>query len=76
MRETLKLPLKHLSLFLSPSQLRLFHREHKEDLGSASRTVQQVIERTKVNIAWMRTNYDVIVEWLDAKGYSTTLKNA
>ncbi|KAK8402060.1 hypothetical protein O3P69_001270 [Scylla paramamosain] len=62
----------HLQL----KELRLFHREHKEDLGSASRAVQQVIERTKVKIAWMRTNYDVIVEWLDANGYSTKLRNA
>ncbi|XP_037790314.1 uncharacterized protein LOC119585704 [Penaeus monodon] len=50
-----------------------FRREHEHHLGSASRTVEQVIERTKNNIAWMKTNYDVIVKWLDANGYSTKL---
>ncbi|XP_050699388.1 aminopeptidase N-like isoform X2 [Eriocheir sinensis] len=62
----------HLQL----KELRAFHREHLDDLDSASRAVQQVIERTKVNIAWMRTNYEVIVEWLDQSGYSTKLRNA
>nr|XP_027218923.1 aminopeptidase N-like [Penaeus vannamei] len=53
-----------------------FRKEHEHHLGSASRTVEQVIERTKNNIAWMKTNYDVIVKWLDANGYSTKLSTA
>ncbi|KAK3860173.1 hypothetical protein Pcinc_033761 [Petrolisthes cinctipes] len=56
-------------------ELRLFRRERGGDLGSASRAVQQVIERTKVNIAWMDTNYDLIVDWLNTNGYTTTLTN-
>ncbi|XP_045589686.1 aminopeptidase N isoform X2 [Procambarus clarkii] len=57
-------------------ELRLFRREHLEDLESVSRSVQQVIERTKINIAWMNENYKVIVNWLDKNGYSTKLSSA
>ncbi|KAG7172390.1 Aminopeptidase N-like 5, partial [Homarus americanus] len=57
-------------------ELRLFRREHIEDLDSASRAIRQVIERTRINIAWMNGNYDVIVNWLDENGYSTKLSSA
>nr|XP_053651337.1 aminopeptidase N-like isoform X1 [Cherax quadricarinatus] len=57
-------------------ELRLFRREHLQDLESVSRSVQQVIERTKINIAWMTSNYQVIVNWLHKNGYSTKLSNA
>ncbi|KAK4302667.1 hypothetical protein Pmani_025262 [Petrolisthes manimaculis] len=60
---------------VASNELRLFRRERGGDLGSASRAVQQVIERTKVNIAWMDTNYDLIVHWLNTNGYTTTLTN-
>ncbi|XP_068228790.1 aminopeptidase N-like isoform X1 [Palaemon carinicauda] len=56
-------------------EVELFQEEHASELGSATRAVEQVIERTKINIAWMNTNYDVIVQWLDQNGYSTKLSN-
>ncbi|KAK7075491.1 hypothetical protein SK128_020460 [Halocaridina rubra] len=59
--------------FNTPEQkkeLELFKEEHSEDLGTATRAVDQAIERTANNIAWMENNYDVIVQWLADHGYS------
>ncbi|KAK7027939.1 hypothetical protein SK128_026274 [Halocaridina rubra] len=57
-------------------EVELFKEEHASDLGTATRSVEQVIETTKINIAWMNSNYDVIVKWLDQNGYSTKLDSA
>lgn len=65
-----------LSFLLVCLQLRLFRHERSGDLDSASRAVQQVIERTKINIMWMDTNYDVIVDWLNRNGYTTHLSSS
>ncbi|XP_047740791.1 aminopeptidase N [Hyalella azteca] len=42
-----------------------------DDLKSGKRTVDQSIERTKNNIAWMDAHYEDISKWLNNKGYDT-----
>ncbi|XP_042215803.1 aminopeptidase N-like isoform X2 [Homarus americanus] len=52
-----------------------FEKKHRDDLDAASRKVQQIIERTKNNMAWMDANYQTIVNWLEQKGYSSKLRS-
>ncbi|XP_069189951.1 aminopeptidase N [Procambarus clarkii] len=52
-------------------ELEMFKEEHPEDLHTAAQAVDQAIERTANNIAWMSNNYDVIVQWLDDQGFSS-----
>nr|XP_045584294.1 uncharacterized protein LOC123746672 [Procambarus clarkii] len=54
-------------------ELELFKEEHADDLDTAARAIDQAIERTANNIAWMSNNYDVIVQWLDDQGFSSQL---
>ncbi|XP_069957725.1 aminopeptidase N-like [Cherax quadricarinatus] len=52
-----------------------FVDEHRTELKSASRKVEQKIEIIKNNIAWMDANYETIYQWLEQKGYSVKLRN-
>ncbi|XP_027211538.2 aminopeptidase N [Penaeus vannamei] len=45
-------------------------------LEGNQRSVQQVEEKVRNNIAWMDANYDVIVQWLEQNGYSSKLRVA
>lgn len=55
-------------------ELELFKEEHAGQLGTATRAVDQAIERTENNIKWMDNNYEVIMQWLADNGYSSKLK--
>ncbi|XP_045117781.1 aminopeptidase N-like [Portunus trituberculatus] len=46
------------------NQLKMFKEEHASDLNTAERAVNQAIEKTANNIAWMDNNYQTIVNWL------------
>lgn len=41
-----------------------FAHEHKEELGTASRTVEQAIEQAEANIRWVESNHVMIRNWL------------
>ena len=62
-------------LFLFP-QLLLFKEEHEDSLSTATRAINQAIEGTKNNIAWMDNNYEVIEQWLIDHGYGKKSKLA
>ncbi|XP_047482312.1 aminopeptidase N-like isoform X2 [Penaeus chinensis] len=55
-------------------ELELFKEDHAGQLGTATRAVDQAIERTENNIKWMDDNYEVIMKWLADNGYSSKLK--
>ncbi|CAK9804071.1 Aminopeptidase N [Anthophora plagiata] len=42
-----------------------FTNEHKEDFGSATRTVQQAIEQSEANLQWIEANHATIYNWLE-----------
>lgn len=50
-------------------QLESFIEENQDSLSSVARSVSQALENTNNNIAWMDSNYDVIVQWLNDHGY-------
>ncbi|XP_012148075.1 suppressor of ER stress-induced death [Megachile rotundata] len=41
-----------------------FTTEHKEELGSATRTIQQAIEQSEANIRWVNASHGIIYDWL------------
>ena len=41
-----------------------FTTEHKDELGSVTRTMQQAIEQSEANIRWVDTNHVTIHDWL------------
>lgn len=41
-----------------------FTNEHKDDFGSATRTVQQAIEQSEANLQWIEANHATIYDWL------------
>jgi len=45
-------------------ELQTFIADHEEELGSARRTANQMVEGAKANIAWMDQHYQTIVDWL------------
>ncbi|XP_047482307.1 aminopeptidase N-like isoform X1 [Penaeus chinensis] len=59
---------------LELAELELFKEDHAGQLGTATRAVDQAIERTENNIKWMDDNYEVIMKWLADNGYSSKLK--
>ncbi|CAL4134490.1 unnamed protein product, partial [Meganyctiphanes norvegica] len=61
---------------LELQELEEFQAKHSGKLGRSKRVVEQSIERTKNNIAWMDANYEIIEEWLTKKGYGTTIRNS
>ncbi|XP_018019108.1 aminopeptidase N-like, partial [Hyalella azteca] len=48
-----------------------FRDANSDNLKSGKRTVDQSIERTKNNIAWMDAHYEDISKWLMNKGFKT-----
>ncbi|XP_042889263.1 aminopeptidase N-like [Penaeus japonicus] len=60
---------------LELAELVLFKEEHAGQLGTATRAVDQAIERTENNINWMDNNYEVIMKWLEDNGYSSKLRS-
>lgn len=55
-------PCKSLFFFF---QLELFKKKNADTLATAKRAVEQALETTNSNIAWMNKNYDNIVQWLE-----------
>merc|ERR1711942_522546 len=45
-------------------ELQTFISDHEDELGSAARVANQMVEGTKSNIAWMSQHYQTIVSWL------------
>ena len=45
-------------------QLLEFVNGHAKEFGSATRVVQQAVERTGNNIKWLERNNATIIEWL------------
>jgi len=45
-------------------KLKDFQSSHSSQLGSATRAVQQAIEKGEANIVWMKKNYQIIWKWL------------
>jgi len=45
-------------------ELQTFISDHEDELGSAARVANQMVEGTKSNIAWMSQHYQTIVNWL------------
>lgn len=60
---------------LELKELKLFKEEYSSHLKTAKRAVDQAIERTSNNIAWMNRSYDVIVQWFEDNGYSNKIRN-
>ncbi|XP_064118220.1 aminopeptidase N-like isoform X2 [Macrobrachium nipponense] len=56
-------------------ELMQFQQDYAENLLTANRAVEQAIETTKVNIAWMEDNYEGIVHWLREQGFSSDLSH-
>jgi len=50
---------------LELKELLQFREDHQEELGNAARSLQQSVDRAKNNIAWMKQNYDKVVQWLE-----------
>ena len=50
-------------------QLKAFQTDSRENLLDAKRAVEQAIESTSNNIAWMNSHYPVISQWLREKQY-------
>jgi len=57
-------------------ELEDFKAEHAGNLGTAKRAVEQAIEKTENNIAWMDANYEIIKEWLANHGHGTTIRSS
>jgi len=45
-------------------ELEGFISEHKDELGSASRDAEVMVQGTKTNIGWMKTHYSTVLDWL------------
>ncbi|XP_046980763.1 aminopeptidase N-like [Schistocerca americana] len=41
-----------------------FGAEHRHELGSATRTLEQAIEQARINVQWAQTRRDEVVAWL------------
>jgi len=46
------------------SELQAFISDHEDELGSAARVANQMVEGAKSNIDWMSQHYQTIVSWL------------
>lgn len=48
----------------SPRQLEQFRDNNKDvGFGSATRALEQALEKTKANIKWVKENKEVVLEW-------------
>nr|XP_045613537.1 aminopeptidase N-like [Procambarus clarkii] len=59
---------------LQVQQLEKFKSDNANQLGSTTRALDQSLESAKLNVAWMKKNYDSILAWLNGRGYDHTLK--
>ena len=50
-------------------QLQQFQSDYETELGEATQSIDQSIERTVNNIEWMDNYYQVIADWLINNGY-------
>ncbi|KAK7075270.1 hypothetical protein SK128_014550 [Halocaridina rubra] len=55
------------------SELIQFQKDNDGNLLTATRAVTQALEATRLNMAWMKDNYDTIVHWLKSHEYSSEL---
>jgi hypothetical protein len=46
-------------------QLNAFKSNHLVDMADGARGLQQIIEKTVINIKWMEKNYASIRQWLE-----------
>lgn len=64
-----------LNTDLELKELKLFKERNSGNLGTAKRAVDQAIEKTANNIAWVDNNLKVIMQWLQDRGFSTKLSS-
>lgn len=57
------------------SELLQFEQDNLDNLLTAKRAVTQAVESTRLNIAWMKNNYEDIVHWLKERGFSSDLSD-
>ena len=50
-------------------QLRDFQTEHKAELASSTRALEQAVEAVENNVKWMEDNYDMVADWLNNTVY-------
>ncbi|XP_064105983.1 aminopeptidase N-like [Macrobrachium nipponense] len=58
---------------LEVKELEKFQADYEDQLGSAVRATEQVLESAKRNLDWMAHNHDVIVQWLEEIGYRSAV---
>lgn len=56
-------------------EVQTFRDENEDSLATAKRAVNQAVERTVNNIAWINAHTEVITEWLDDQGFSSKLRS-
>ncbi|KAJ8003221.1 hypothetical protein DPEC_G00167150 [Dallia pectoralis] len=54
---------KRFSTDFELKELKQFQNNYNDELGSASRAVEQAIERTQANIKWVKENKQTVLEW-------------
>ncbi|KAG8230287.1 hypothetical protein J437_LFUL010190 [Ladona fulva] len=55
---------KRMNTEFELADLKKFSMDHRRELGTATRAVDQAIEKTEANVEWMKTHYNTIIEWL------------
>jgi aminopeptidase N len=48
-------------------ELQFFKKRYEHELASAARSLDQAIEGTQANIAWMKANFEDITKWLEQR---------
>lgn len=56
-------------------ELQEFQNKHSSQLLTATTAVQQAVEATTINVAWMNNNRKFIVDWLAAHGHASDLQS-
>ncbi|KAK8402067.1 hypothetical protein O3P69_001275 [Scylla paramamosain] len=54
-------------------ELQAFQKQYSSRLLTATTAVQQAVEATRINVAWMNKNRMFIVDWLAGHGYTSNL---
>ncbi|XP_046398919.1 aminopeptidase N isoform X2 [Ischnura elegans] len=55
---------KRMNTEFELADLKKFAADHRKDLGTATRAVEQAMEKAEANVEWMKTHYQTIIEWL------------
>ncbi|XP_068233228.1 aminopeptidase N-like [Palaemon carinicauda] len=58
---------------LEVKELEKFQADYEDQLGSAVRATEQVLESAKLNRDWMEDNYSIIVQWLEGMDYKSAI---